>query len=497
MKAPDVMLDSLSCSEGHPPRGEWLNDVHAQLNPTLVRRVIRPHNRAELVWAVQRANAEGMPIIASGSRHAMGGQQFCAQCWVLDLRALRRVLAFDAERGLIEVEAGIEWPELIDYLLAAQHYRSDAWSIVQKQTGADRLTIGGAVSANIHGRGLALRPFEQDIAALTLVDASCVVRRCCRAENTELFRLAICGYGLFGVVYSVQLRLARRYPVRRVVRLVRSEELMPAFAARIAEGFTYGDWQFAIDPSSPDFLRLGVFSCYEPLPRRTAIPQGQRLLSGDDWRDLLHLAHVAPSRAFERYAAHYLATDGQVYWSDLHQLSPYVADYHAEVDRRTGACVRGSEMITELYVPRPQLEAFLAAVRADFRANGAQPIYGTVRLIERDPTSFLPWAREPWACIIFNLHVDHKPAAIARAGEAFRGLIDRARECSGSYYLTYHPWATPAQVRACHPRFAEFLGAKRRHDPDERFVSDWYRRYRDGSAEANPEEVFAAQEVVA
>jgi FAD/FMN-containing dehydrogenase len=482
---------------GEAARGELLNDEHSQLNATFVRRVIRPRNLCELERIVQRTNAEGTPIIASGSRHAMGGQQFCAWGWVLDLRALRRVLAFDAERGLIEVEAGIEWPDLIDYLLAAQQHRSDAWSIAQKQTGADRLTIGGAVSANIHGRGLTLRPFEQDIVALTLVDASGAVLRCSRDENADLFRLAIGGYGLFGVVYSVQLRLARRYPVHRVVRLVRSEELMAAFAGRIAEGFTYGDWQFAIDPASSDFLRLGVFSCYEPLPRSTPIPHDQRILSGGDWRDLLHLAHVAPSRAFERYAAHYLATNGQVYWSDLHQLSPYVADYHAEVDRRTGACVRGSEMITELYVPRHRIESFFAAVRADFRAAGTQPIYGTVRLIERDRTSFLPWAREPWACIIFNLHVDHESDAIARAGEAFRGLIDRARECGGSYYLTYHPWATLAQVRACHPRFAEFLDAKRRHDPDERFVSDWYRRYGDGFGDVNQGSAFAEEEVPA
>ena len=37
-------------------------------------------------------------------------------------------------------------------------------------------------------------------------------------------------------------------------------------------------------------------------------------------------------------------------------------------------------------------------------------IYGTVRLIERDDETVLAWAREPWACIIFNLHVDHTPA---------------------------------------------------------------------------------------
>ena len=34
-----------------------------------------------------------------------------------------------------------------------------AWAFAQKQTGADRLTIGGSLSANMHGRGLTMPPF--------------------------------------------------------------------------------------------------------------------------------------------------------------------------------------------------------------------------------------------------------------------------------------------------------------------------------------------------
>ena len=106
-------------------------------------------------------------------------------------------------------------------------------------------------------------------------------------------------------------------------------------------------------------------------------------------------------------------------------------------------------------------------------------MYGTVRLIERDDESFLAWAREPWACTIFNLHVDHTPEAIARSGEHFRRLIDMAVRRGGSYYLTYHRHATREQVLACHPRLPAMLRAKRAHDPAERIQSDWYRHYRD------------------
>jgi hypothetical protein len=75
--------------------------------------------------------------------------------------------------------------------------------------------------------------------------------------------------------------------------------------------------------------------------------------------------------------------------------------------------------------------------------------------------------------------VTHTPAGLARAAEAFRRLIDRARARGGSFFLTYHRWATREQVEACHPRFRDFLSEKRERDPDEVFQSDWYRHHRD------------------
>jgi FAD/FMN-containing dehydrogenase len=299
-----------------------------------------------------------------------------------------------------------------------------------------------------------------------------------RREEPELFRLVIGGYGLFGVVTSVRLHLAPRRRLRRVVEILDVEAIPEAFTRRISDGFLFGDFQYATDSSSEDFLRRGVFSCYEPVDDSTPMPEGQRELRVEDWARLLYLSHADKAAAFALYAAHYMATSGQVYWSDLAQLSVYLDDYHRTLDRELRATARGTEMISEIYVPRAALIPFLADVRADFRANRVNVIYGTVRLIERDDETVLAWAREPWACVIFNIHVDHTEAGLTRAADDFRRLIDHGLRHGGSYYLTYHRWATRAQAEAAHPRFVEFLRAKRRLDPEERFQSDWYRSYR-------------------
>ena len=466
------------------PEAIPVNDLHSQLNETQVHRIAHPDSIEAVQSLVQQGRAEGRAVSIAGGRHAMGGQQFGAGTVLLDMAAMNRVLSFDHSEGLIEVQAEIRWPALLAYLTDAQRGYWPQWGIRQKQTGADQLSIGGALSANAHGRGLRFKPMIGDIESFTLVDAEGRVHTCSREENSELFTLAIGGYGLFGVITSVTLRLVPRKKVQRFVKVTELEELVPAIEERILDGFQYGDFQFAIDPQSDDFLHKGVFSCYQPIDDNAAMPRRQKELLPEAWMHLFYLAHEDKRRAFELYSTYYLSTHGQRYWSDSHQLSEYVDDYHRHLDNQLGASGCGTEMITELYVPRRNLVRFMEDVRKDLREARASVIYGTIRFIEKDDESFLAWAKDRYACIIFNLHTAHTEVALRKTAADFRRLIDRAIQYSGSYYLTYHRWATREQVEACYPHFSQFLRLKKKYDPEERFQSEWYRHYKTMFADA-------------
>jgi FAD/FMN-containing dehydrogenase len=455
-----------------------VNDLHSQLNPTRVRSIVRPDSIEALQAIIKRARTEKRAVCVAGGRHAMGAQQFATGAVLLDMSRMNRVLRFDAERREVEVEAGIQWPELIGSLIELQSGRREQFGIRQKQTGADHLSLGGALAANIHGRGLNMKPIISDVESFVIVDATGDALKCSRSENAELFRLAIGGYGLFGIIARVTLRLQLRRKLERVVEIADLQDLMRSFEKRIADGFLYGDFQFMTDSEADGFLRRGVFSCYRPVANETPIRESHKELSESDWRQLLCLAHTNRQRAFEVYSAHYLSTNGQIYWSDAHQLSLYLDDYHREVDALMKTAERASEMITEIYVPREKLFEFMEAVRADFRSDAVELIYGTIRLIEKDEESFLAWAKERAACVVFNLHVAHHEAGIEKAKRDFRRLIDRAIEHDGSYYLTYHAWAKREQAESCYPQFGEFLRLKRKYDPAEIFQSDWYRHHR-------------------
>jgi FAD/FMN-containing dehydrogenase len=468
------------------PPGAIVNDIHSQLNATRVREVVTVSSSADLQRALKRAAASQQAVSIAGGKHAMGAQQFAERSMMLDMTRFNRVRSLDRTRGIVDVEAGIMWPALVDYLLKAQAQaaRGDAatrlnmWGIAQKQTGADRLTIGGALAANVHGRGLKMKPFIADVESFVLIDARGNSRTCSRSENGELFRLAIGGYGLFGVLSTVKLRLIPRQKIQRVVEVRMVDDLPKAFEQRIADGYMFGDFQFSVDERSDDFLRRGVFSCYKPVDPSTPMPTEQRELVDEDWHALLLLAHNNKSTAFDRYAKYYLSTSGQIYWSDTHQMSTYLDDYHVRLDKQLGVTDRATEMITEIYVPRADLPSFMAETAGVFRKNGVPIVYGTVRLIEQDDESFLAWAKQPYACIIFNLHVVHTPEGIERSGQAFRDLIDMGMKRGGRYYLTYHRHARPDQVEKCYPQLPEFLRLKRKYDPEERFQSEWYRHYK-------------------
>src|SRR5438876_6080827 len=451
---------------GVPEREIWVNDVHSQLNCTRVRELLRPRTRDELAEIVHSASRKGLPISVSGCRHSMGGQQFATDSICIDTRSLDRVISFDQESGLIEAEAGIQWPKLIHTYLDAEAHREKQWGIAQKQTGADTFTLGGSLSSNVHGRGLAMKPLISNIESFTLINADGKSIRCSRHENNELFRLAIGGYGLFGLAETMTLRLAPRQKLRRVVEIIRADNLPKRFEGRIAQKFLYGDFQFSVDEKSPDFLQRGVFSCYEPISEDEPIV-AKKELRDDDWLELLRLAYSGREKAFKRYSEYYLSTNGQTYWSDTNQLSAYFPNYAQKIRDQLGGD-ESSLIITEIYVPRPALPDFLAQAGDLLRSNRTTVIYGTVRLIEKDDESFLAWAKESYACIIFNLLTLHTPSGIEASARSFRGLIDLAIARGGSYYLTYHKFAKPEQVIACYPQFKEFLNLKKKYDPSER-----------------------------
>ncbi len=455
-----------------------LNDVHSQLNETEIARVVAPATAEEVGAAIAEASAAGLAVCPAGALHSMGGQQFASGGVSISTLRLKGIGPLDAGTGTVWVQAGVTWTELVGWLRAEQDGRANGLTIIQKQTGADEMTLGGALSSNIHGRVLGRKPIVDDIEAFYMTGPSGDRAFCSRTENTELFSAAVGGYGLFGVIDAIQLRLEPRHQVSRRVRELPTSEVIHALEEQMRLGATYGDFQYVTDETSDDFMAKGILSTYTPTGSIAAIPEGRLGLSTEDWMRLYVLAHTDKAEAYAQYAGHYLQTDGQVYWSDEHQFSPYLPEAGRLLARNLGWRTFASLMISELYVPRERFEGFMSSARRAVLETGANLVYGTVRLIEAEEETMLRWAKRYYACIIFNLLVEHTTEGIDRASSQFQALIDCALDEDGCYYLTYHRWARRDQLERAYPEIRRFLDLKDHNDPNSLFDSDWHRALR-------------------
>jgi FAD/FMN-containing dehydrogenase len=108
----------------------------------------------------------------------------------LDATGLNRTLRHDAERGLLEVQAGV------------------AWGSLQPYVGAGFLpgNVGESVAANCAGPDG--EPIVRHLHALTLATAGGELHRASRERAADLFRLAVGGFGAFGPFYSLTLDVA-------------------------------------------------------------------------------------------------------------------------------------------------------------------------------------------------------------------------------------------------------------------------------------------------
>ena len=461
------------------PQQIVLNDLHSRLNPTTVDSIHHPKSSYEILTLIKQAKKHNKSISISGGQHSMGGQQYGEGTMHLNMSEMNDVLKFDRKNGIVTVEAGIQWPKLIEYLISSQKYSKKQWGITQKQTGADRLSIGGALSSNIHGRGLILQPMVQDVESFRIINAEGKRIHVSRDENAELFGLVIGGYGLFGVITEVDLRLSSRQKLKRHVEIVDLSDFAARTSQRIAEGYLYGDLQFKTDGAAEDFLKRGVYSFYIPVPLDTPIPQKQRKISSDKWKELLALAHSDKAQVFEDYTNYYLSTNGQLYWTDTHQLGYYDENYEDYLEETLPDYKTGSLMISEVYVPREKIYDFMTDLSLSNEKQQLDIIYGTIRLIETDTETFLPWAKQDYACIVLNLRVEHSQLGLEKARSDFQLLIDVALNYGGSYFLTYHRWARKDQLLEAYPQFPMFLDLKLKYDPQEMFQSDWYRFYKE------------------
>jgi FAD/FMN-containing dehydrogenase len=447
----------------------------ARLTPTRVLRVDRVRKIEQLQGILREAKQNGWKVSIAGSHHSQGGHTYYDGGVVLEMRDFDRVLALDAARKIITVEAGATWDDV-------QRAINPHGLAVKVMQSSYIFTVGGTMSANAHGRDLDKTSFVETVLSFHLMLPDGSIVNVSRSENPELFRLVIGGYGMFGVIVDATLQLTDDVVFERRAAIVDYKDF-PAYFAKLktdpAAGLMLARPSFA----RGTFLREMVVTTWNRTDRSA---DGLHVL-GEEQHVLRDRFFFGLSRKFE------WAKDLRWYLQKKVESSPgqtklisrnnamrppetplELLDYYSTDD---------TDIIQEYYVPIRSFVPFMDEFRRILADGRMNVVSSTIRYVKANDETDLAYApKEDAFAIIQMSNAPLSEEGQRRAQTVTQQLVDAAIRFGGAYYLTYQSYPTRAQMWRAYPEAKRVFERKRFYDPEERFMSKFYEKY--GSASA-------------
>ena len=448
-----------------------LLDDASRLNPTPVRGVVfagsSTSSTSEVLTPLLRRIADGQdpPLAICGVRHSMGGQSLLRGGWILDMQPLGGVVPDTANR-VMRVGAGATWREVIPVLNAA----GLAPTVMQSNND---FTVGGSLSVNCHGWHTNSTPIAGTVRSIRLLTAEGVVVTCGPQENAELFRLALGGYGMFGVILEADIAVVQNVLYTPDFVSVPTRDYATTFAQRVYVAgspveMAYG--RLSVDPYS--FLDEAIIGTFTPVPdtRGAVLPLTPALNS-----------EVA--RAIYRNSADSGFGKTMRWWLER-EAGPWLADQasrNSMLDEPSAVFANRTQDTTdvlhEYFIPQARLWEFVGHAKEIIPRAQGNLLNVTVRDVRRDDRTVLAYAHEDVFGLVMSFVQDRSPAGEQRMQGMTRELIDAAIATGGSFYLPYRLHATNEQIRRAYPSWETAMQGKDRYDPKHVFRNGLFEAY--------------------
>lgn len=457
-------------------RGGHVNDASC-LSRTPVAGVVRVRNEADVATALRYAQAHGLTVSAAGVKHSMGGQAFRAGGVVLDMRGFDTI-TLDAAARTVTVGAGATWHAI----QLAVHPRF----AVKAMQSTDIFSVGGSISVNAHGMDHQAGAVMNSLRSLRVMLADGRVVTASRAENPELFRHVVGGYGLFGVILSATLDLVPN-DIYRSGREVIDYRAFPATFARIAADPKVGLSYVHLSTSPGSLLKEALVYTYSRHDEDQALPRA----------DLSEVAATRMRRLTVNLAKKNDAFKRLKWWSEKH------LEHRFETCTVTRAQAQGSgeaclvarndpmhdsvaylfndlpgetDILHEYFVPRAAIVPFIDGMRAIFARDRANLVNASIRAVGREDNA-LSYAPAPAFSVVLYLNQPTTTAGNAAMRKLTGDLIDLTAAHGGRFFLPYQLHYSPEQLARSYPEIGAFFAAKRAWDPAGLFSNTWYARY--------------------
>ena len=238
--------------------------------------------RPESYRALRGLSDRDLPCIPRGQGLSYVAASFGTATVSIDMRAFDRILDYDSTSGDVSVEAGITLGALFRFLRGKRRY-------LPVQPGHGRITVGGAIAANVHGKNqMRDGNFDRQVVDVTLFHPSHGMQVLSRSLDADLFEATCGGFGLTGIIVSARLRTqpltseAIELTVHDVADPMAGAQLMQRLAPSAA---LVHSWHDFTRPKGDGVVVSGTFASdqgADPIPERG-------IALSADWRATLPL----------------------------------------------------------------------------------------------------------------------------------------------------------------------------------------------------------------
>ncbi len=446
------------------------------LNRTAVRGIVSAKTEADVAGALAWARAKSLPVTAAGVKHSMGGQAFTKGGVVLDMRAMNAI-TLDPVGMTVTVGAGARWHDIQN----AIHPRF----AIKAMQSTDVFTVGGSISVNAHGMDHRAGALMGSIRQLKMMMADGSIVTASRTENADLFRHAVGGYGLFGVILDATLDIVPNDVYASGRDVIATGDFPKTFAALEADpdiALTYTHLSTAPGTLLKEALVYRYAKVKEPVGDRAPLGEvgavklrrvlvnlskhGNPLRSLKWWSEK-NLEHRFEACTITRAQA---MADGEaclVSRNDpMHDSVPYL---YNNLKNET-------DILHEYFVPRDRILPFVEAMREVFTRRNTNLINASIRAVEKEENA-LSYAPERAFSVVLYVNQKATPAGDAEMRALTSELIDLTHANGGRFFLPYQLHYSPEQLKASYPEIGSFFAAKKQWDPNGLFRNSWYDRY--------------------
>ena len=164
---------------------------------------IKPNSSEEIYEAFLLAKKNGLTVTARGAGRSYNDAALTGGGIVLDMRGMNVITEWDNSTGLVTAQSGTTLEQLW------QRVEPDGWwpPVV---SGTMKTTLGGCLSANIHGKNnFKMGTIGEHVAEFTAILPTGAEITCSPKKNADLFYSMISGLGMLGIFTSITMQMKR------------------------------------------------------------------------------------------------------------------------------------------------------------------------------------------------------------------------------------------------------------------------------------------------